>query len=227
VVRTFFVFFAKNGIWPLFTRVVTDYSLALINAVLKSWEVLTLSEYLIYSHDLLKGILPKGTQKRIKIHVCCAHFIKIVANDASECAPDKNQKTLRKFLIEILAAMVAASTLGEIIRMYGNTYIILKSKTHTLQVQEALASLAQCGTVNTANSLKQSDSTPFKCELGKKKTMYEASSFYQEFTAISLKLDGSLHEDDGSSLNSFHCPKFIVKLQKNIFRTSPFGLALC
>jgi hypothetical protein len=125
----------------LFTRVVTDNSFALINAVLKTWNVKTLSEYLEWSYKFLKGTLKPGSREIIRVHVCCAHFMRIVANHKSECTPNKNQKMLAKFLIAVVALMVTAESLDAIIQIYRNLYVVLMSKTYSEHVTQSMARL--------------------------------------------------------------------------------------
>lgn len=86
--------------WPLFYGVVTDFSFALINAVILFWNNISLKMYLLLTYDALKFNNYSKLEKIVKIFVCCSHFFKIISNDINIYFFDRS---LRKFFKEIFA----------------------------------------------------------------------------------------------------------------------------
>lgn len=84
--------------WPIFEHVVTDFSLALINAVSYFWNCMSLEAYISKTYLYITG----DCKLEINIlHICCAHFMKIISNDVNKSRVSKEKHGILK---EILAA---------------------------------------------------------------------------------------------------------------------------
>ena len=81
ILYDFRVFCEENNKWPVFCGVVTDFSFANIHAITLAFNRLTLMDYLKTCLDLLANHSNIDQIQIVKIHLCCAHFIKIIVKD--------------------------------------------------------------------------------------------------------------------------------------------------
>ena len=114
-------------VWPLFKHVEVDFSMALINSCALAWNKMSLEVYLQHCFDIVNNrCLNIQIKNFVSIHICCAHFIKIVVNDVSTLF---KQKAFRKFAVKCVALMQNSVTLQQakiifehMVRLFGTEY---------------------------------------------------------------------------------------------------------
>jgi hypothetical protein len=139
-----------------FDVLVTDWSLAMMNAVNLVWNRLTMQEYLQHTYNIISKNMQTKSPKFLPIHLCAAHFMKIVVNDIvqilkqkrfeeNQKLPDKSQgarkedryskklyKTIKTFLIKCISILIVAKDLEEFKTFYDKicSVVLNKNKTH-------------------------------------------------------------------------------------------------
>lgn len=131
LLHDFRYFCESHNHWPAFSKVVSDFSFANLHAISKAFNMCSLSEYIekcYYSH----------TDNLIGIHLCCAHFLKMVAKDIDKLAKNKHQALYFKDLIA-LATKIENIDLFDI--FVTQTYILLNSEFNNNQVSNSVSFL--------------------------------------------------------------------------------------
>ncbi|CAB0015825.1 unnamed protein product, partial [Nesidiocoris tenuis] len=73
--------------WPLFRRVVVDFSHALMKGVLHAWGSTDLCDYLDATYRVVvQGniVVPCSTETPIVLKLCCAHLLKNITKDIDQ-----------------------------------------------------------------------------------------------------------------------------------------------
>ncbi|KAK5648412.1 hypothetical protein RI129_003304 [Pyrocoelia pectoralis] len=117
-------FCSKNNLkWPPYESVTTDFSFALINAICESWDCMTLQNYCNISFNITVKQKTINTKELIKIKLCCAHVMKLMARDIDINHYFEN-KRVKIILKECVACMFTLSTFNEIMDILKCLYIL-------------------------------------------------------------------------------------------------------
>lgn len=196
--------------WPIFGSIVTDFSFASLHAISKACNNLKLGEYLNYAFkicDDLRADIPIPATF-ITIHLCCAHFMKMVSNDVAKHFLNPEEQQVIKFFI---AGSILMDNLQKISMWFINMTILLKSpyqhsdvdksfnilssllsqKSPTVDMNEIIDLSNKCN-----NSLKQ---------VGEPDTLYKGSPFYKHFRNLAQKPSMIL---SGTIPNKFYSKNF-------------------
>lgn len=123
----------------------TDFSWALIQAVLLAFNKESILSYLDRCFDVCQGKDDGIDNKNFTvIHLCSAHVLKAVAQAICRHVTDKGH---REFVIFVFARLQNSQTLDEAIRIFQALCIVLNTRTNTASVKEsvkALQGLIQC-----------------------------------------------------------------------------------
>lgn len=139
-IRKFFmdvkVYSLENKIkWPLSRRICVDWSWALINAAIKSFNNFeSVSNYLIQCDTILQNI-EKISPKFVVIQICCSHFFKINVKDIEECSQNPEQVI---FFRKMMIRAINICHIEEFWVWFKNATIILLSKYINNEVNAAL-----------------------------------------------------------------------------------------
>lgn len=198
--------------WPVFSKIVTDFSYALINAVCEFWNNVPLIQYLRLTFDYVKNRKRDNLKNLIAIHICCCHFLKIIASDINPLYDTATKGTMK----EIMASAFNISNLSKFKIWFKNICIILKSKTNTPQVKSALKELISVCLHSDSFEVDQHQHTIEKQTEKPNEPLYKSSPYYQYFLNIyeKIKFQGEL---DLGEENKYYCPDFLaIILQKYI-----------
>lgn len=138
LLHDFRYFCEENNAWPAFSGVVTDFSYANLHAISKSFNRCTLKEYLQKTYHLSEKKMKPNDVNMVGIHLCCAHFIKMVCKDIDNKAKNNEQKY---FFKDLLASSILLGDIDNLDKFVFNTFIILKSPFRTTQTELALESV--------------------------------------------------------------------------------------
>lgn len=207
IFNDFRTFCEEENTWPSFGGIVTDFSFATLHAASKAFNRKTLLEYLEFSYECTKNDsnLPFDF---VTIHLCCSHFIKMVAKDA-----EKFSKEFKSFFVEVIAAAVLFTNLKDIDLWVENISILMKSKNHGVHVEEALRILrGLCRGEDHLEIKKEtctatSEATDLSDDINSEKqhAMFRSSPFYKHFYIIS----SSIITDKDGTPNKFYNPEFL------------------
>lgn len=136
-----FRFFCEgHNYWPAFLKIVTDFSFANIHAMCKSLNRCTLPEYLDNCYKCLTDLNNNSCFNNfISIHLCCAHFMKMVSNDVDKLSTNFEQRYYFKDIIAIAIQIYNLENFDEYIK---NLAIILNSKKTNKYVTRAMEQLS-------------------------------------------------------------------------------------
>lgn len=120
-------------------HVETDYSWALIQAVLISFNKESVSVYLSRCFAICRGKQKwKTFRSSTVIHLCSAHVLKAVAQVISRNVTDKGH---REFLIFVFARLQNSQSFHDGVKIFRCLCIILLAKTNITAVQGCLQAL--------------------------------------------------------------------------------------
>jgi len=124
--------------WPPFGRVVTDMSWALMKALLSAFNNMTMITYL---NDCYKCINErKYKSKLIRIHWCCAHYIK---NVAALCKIETKILALKKLVCEVIASLCNLKDYDAIKEIYKQLFTLLVNKYINTATNQALLQITK------------------------------------------------------------------------------------
>ena len=119
--------------------IVTDFSYALIYAVLWSFNKLSLTAYLHFTYQVLNG---SATREEIKsvtyVGICCAHMIHALARQLVRC--EKNSR-IRKATLVMFALMQRTTHLTEASTLYSSVCCILNTRIDSHDVRKIKSDL--------------------------------------------------------------------------------------
>lgn len=167
----------------MWSGVVTDFSFANIHAIFKVCNRMEFIEYLQLSYRIAVG-QEKNSPSLITIHLCCAHFMKIVSKDVNLHFKDFNIAILMK---DLIAQCVCLKSINSILEWLLNVFVILTSSYCNDDVRNAYDNL-------TTKYLSEKKLYNEEClfnvidaetkQFDQNVVMYRASPFYQHFQAL-------------------------------------------
>lgn len=180
----FRTFCERSNKWPVFSKVVTDFSFANIHAIINSCNRMTLNEYLQHTYEFAVGRLETAAPL-ITAHLCCAHFMKMVSNDVDQYFPEnrKEPRSLKWFM----AKCIQLKSLESISEWLLHVSILLRSSSHNEAVKHAYEALAHLQVIDTSAEELSSDffrqvQSPDEELTQQDLPTYRRSPFYQHFT---------------------------------------------
>lgn len=208
--------------WPLFGKVVVDFSFALINAVLMYWNYMRdVRGCLSLCFDVIcnKSILPTDV---ITLHICCCHFMKIIANDVKKHFANK---IIKVFYKEVLASAFQISNIDVMEAWFEQLCFVALTPSMNEQVSqklEFLVSLCEGNEIVEETEREDADlhvSDDFP-------TVYESSPFYQKMLAVKIKVDELVDKSVTNNANPYFCPDFIILTLKKYMAYLPLWSGL-
>ena len=178
----------KTNCWPIFDVVVTDFSLALINSTCEAWNSMSTQTYLNTMYDIInhKSENVNLTNVHVKIKLCCAHLMKLMARDINNSFDDKSTATVLK---EIIAAFFNIADFELLKLSIKNLFILLLHQFEIPLVETALQSLLVAtettAEVDTENVEKRVKSTG--------QTFYQNNKFYIHFKKVYDSIETQTH----------------------------------
>lgn len=224
--------------WPI-KHLTGDFSFAILNAVSVEWNNMKL---IIYINTVYKLVNDEISLDDVEssgivtfIQLCCGHLSKTHANDVNKHYPTMDASN-QAILKEVFAGMCDMSSLDDLREVWKLLSTLLLSKYVNNDVESALEKLAEMiidskqrrktaedastAADNSTDSDSDNGSHPdnqvekLPDDTHEYKTMYEQSSFYQSFKAITFQ--GEFDTTSGST-NSFYSVEYAdVFLKKYI-----------
>lgn len=173
-------------IWPIFRKVMIDFSRALLIALNYAYNDFspnsTSLEYYKYCYKVLMT-KAKLSNHFIVVQGCCAHFAKIVSNDLDRFAPHISKK-VKHLIQEAMAYATTTSDMTTQKKWWRSFCIIFGSRRYTTFVEAELQEMCKLIKYDE-NSYNESETTAANIEATatsqSEKTIYLSSPFYQYF----------------------------------------------
>lgn len=103
IIQGFRIFCEEHNKWPIFRSVVTDFSFTNLHVIALDFNRTTLAEYLDLCFKVAMSSL-RLEPKHGSIHLCCAHFMKMVMKDVDKDYADTETKAFIKKVIILLSS---------------------------------------------------------------------------------------------------------------------------
>jgi hypothetical protein len=189
----------RNNVKP--ECVVTDFSYALIYAVLRSFNKMTTWEYLHGLCCVATGQKHYNTLRNITINVlCCAHVIKAISRRWCKAEKSKNK---RQSALVMFAALQRTVTLTDTRRLYKNIHLALRSERNTTSAQEAVKEIENLIDDADIENITARDDDCEKCVSANEETQHEDCLFnHDSSTRQTLKHDSAFAHIFSSSIDS-------------------------
>ena len=181
-------FCEDNQLWPIFGGVVTDFSFANVHAILKAFNNQTIKDYL----EICMKVCTSDDEllnSTTTIHLCCAHFLKMVAKDVNE---NVNNIQHRELFKEIIACCVLLNDLSTISFWFENLVFILNEPFKNNLFQIGFNNLIKLSRDNNmikdllkhVNQEKTDAEIEEETDIKQTDVIYKSSPFYQRFKRI-------------------------------------------
>jgi len=122
-------------------HVVTDFSYALIHAVLIAFNRMTLVEYLQHAYNVITGnVAESDVLCRCYISICVSHMIKATADKLRQRETDFTRK---KFTLVVFAALQRCHDLKTATQLYAQAYVVFNSQHMSQQVMDSFEQLQE------------------------------------------------------------------------------------
>lgn len=173
-------FCEENNFWPSFSGIVTDFSFANIHAACKAFNRCSLKEYLEKCYKLaMQDKKITGNDGFIGIHLCCAHFMKMMCKDVDNLSKCEEQRIYFK---DQLAIAILINNINDCLTFIKNIYVILMSPFLNSAVEVAqdnlrLLSTSECLEAFKFHNVEDSTSEYFEYE-NKSESLSRSSPFY-------------------------------------------------
>lgn len=207
--------------WSIFGGIVTDFSFANLHAASRAFNNMSLLQYLEMCYSIIGGKQTKN-EEFVTIHLCCSHFIKIVAKDVDVTSKNLEQKSLFK---DIIAASIVILNFAEMEQWFMHFSFILAcpyNNDETKIAYKSLISLIFNKSV-TQTDIKYEDGVSNKNEDNEEPTfhsMYSSSRFYKHFKSI-LEHRFSRKFKETDCPNTWYNPEFLNLLLNKYFPYYP------
>uniref|UniRef100_A0A1A9VU14 Uncharacterized protein n=1 Tax=Glossina austeni TaxID=7395 RepID=A0A1A9VU14_GLOAU len=156
--------------WPICQRIVTDWSKAVITAVISAFnDMKSISTYLHKCHNFL--IQRGGNLEFLVVQLCCSHIIRMAQKDIATCF--ENQEVLDFYTKQIIWA-IQISGLAEFYSWLKGFFTILTQKNVDGRIEEILGNLKNKTSTGDVTVEAGEEKECLKGEI----PLYEQSPFY-------------------------------------------------
>ncbi|XP_046681270.1 LOW QUALITY PROTEIN: uncharacterized protein LOC124368040 [Homalodisca vitripennis] len=162
-------FLINNNQWPICSRVVTDFSWAIINAVLIQWNCMSMVPYLLVCHEIVNIVKD--------IHLALFTVI-----------PSK-KKHIKELVMQVMCSIINCSSYKIIKSTIKHVLIVLLSKNMTLEVRKSLVGLSKvCDPLPSVgdNDFEETDDADINESTSD--AIYQQSPFYKDMKAIETEV---------------------------------------
>ncbi|KAK9978614.1 hypothetical protein ABG768_020358 [Culter alburnus] len=199
----------------------TDYSWALIQAVLLAFNRESVLTYLDRCFDICQG-KDNVTQNFTIIHLCSAHVLKAVAQAVCKHVTDKGH---REFVIFVFARLQNSQTLDEAVEIFRALCIVLHTRSNTASVKEsvkALQGLIQSFILDIDMSENRDQVNTAAAIDDQARTVVGRSRFSAVFRKVFDEATTAVPEDgESTEENVYHSPRIIQTLFKTYMAIFP------
>lgn len=198
--------------WPIFDKIVVDFSFALLNAICHYW--LHYKDLLTYINTCYAFIVQGIGTLECTLHVCCCHFAKIIRDDVNKFM--RNLKK-REIIKEAIFSLFNMDDLENMKLWFYHFTILTMSPTGTTEVQNSLKFISNlaCNSTDTFDFdvIETKDNY-----IPDDNAIYKNSKFYAIFVDIFTEANSHINNLQNEGLvNDFYCPELVnIKFKKYI-----------
>ncbi|XP_063229349.1 uncharacterized protein LOC134534752 isoform X1 [Bacillus rossius redtenbacheri] len=217
------------GSWPVFNKVVVDYSFALMKAIMLGWNEITLARYLKVTHNLCQTNDDSALHSLVTVHICCSHFVHLIARQLKK---NNTPKKVRPFILKVICMLIVARSIDEQKAIFSLLIIVLTNHTVTKNVIISLEALSNISkkekvqnilaelipeSISLNVSVQNDDIESFFSE-----NLHKNSPFHKEFKEIyDIILEKNSHAAESASKNIYFMPSFGKELVDRYMPMSP------
>lgn len=207
-------------------KIETDFSLALIQSILTSFNSLETDEYLKEAWKVFDEEMTSKEfgEKYTVAHVCCAHILKTGIKNAREMSrgkPKDIKKKLHIFSARAMALLLETKNRSEAQEIFTGIVMAFNSPRINEEVKMAIKNIFKLKDVSGTEESKENGETEEKCEIitDTDKHLRHGSPFYGFFNNIKKKV--TLCADETLPVNDCYFPEFIDYLIEYILPFFP------
>ncbi|KAK9961941.1 hypothetical protein ABG768_007335 [Culter alburnus] len=208
-------------------QVETDYSWALIQSVLLSFNKQDINTYLMESYNVVKGNNTMTEFRRLTVlHLCSAHIIKAVQGAIGRKTTDKG---LKEFATHCVAQLMNTTSLQRALDIFKCMCYVFYTKSNTQCVNQSLQTLQDHirGIIIPEDTLDEKQAVDDYIP-PEAKTILARSPFTKEFGSVLeavMAIEDPELENEMDN-NKYHCPEILDILMKDYMPIFPLWSGL-
>ncbi|XP_048020975.1 uncharacterized protein LOC125251962 [Megalobrama amblycephala] len=208
-------------------QVETDYSWALIQSVLLSFNKQDINTYLMESYNVVKGNNTMTEFRRLTVlHLCSAHIIKAVQGAIGRKTTDKG---LKEFATHCVAQLMNTTSLQRALDIFKCMCYVFYTKSNTQCVNQSLQTLQDHirGIIIPEDTLDEKQAVDDYIP-PEAKTILARSPFTKEFGSV-LEAVMAIEDpelENQMDNNKYHCPEILDILMKDYMPIFPLWSGL-
>jgi hypothetical protein len=218
--------------WPPFKTVVVDFSWAMLNGILRAFNVMDVITYvnLVHQHLTTKTEIPFEI---VEIFICSSHFIKIIVGQINKKA--SNKISFKHMVLEAFALMIDCDDLVQLIIVFRHLMTIIISPKKNPAVVKSIIELKNIYTnyIQDEEMTEMLDAARTDDRISKKKygpqPSFNKSQFYGLFSKIFLEVQEQVldqNEKYGGESNPYYQKGFGAFLVKQYFAYVPLWTSI-
>lgn len=204
ILQDFRIFCEEHNKWPLFSGVVTDFSFANLHALSLGFNRIPLAQYLhLCFKMMISDNYHQHRSKLVFIHLCCAHFLKMVVRDLDKHYTEPETKIYLKRIITVLLSL---KKIGLVKDCFLNLVILLSTR-NSVEIERALQNLKLYVDQTTVDDkLQVSSSDEINLESPYYESKHDKSPFLFYFDNMAQQNYGDIN---GNSKNIFFSQEYL------------------
>ena len=149
------------GNYKVPSRIVTDFSKAMMQAVLQGYLGENIAQYLSRMFRITKGIIPDEVNKTTRLHVCSFHFEKFDKDFIIKRYDRNKSRSKLHFCLRSLGRFICCNNLEQVFVIYRHMNVAIADRYVTTLVVESIKYLQDA--VNRFEVLEQLEVKPAEC----------------------------------------------------------------
>lgn len=200
---------------PLIKKIETDFSFAMIQSVLKSFNSLDLRSYLCLTWNFLVDPVRYEIDTITVIHTCSSHIFKSACNKITKFSRNRRIRLLAKLVV---SKLINSSRLSVTKSVFEAAVIVFGLPTKEIHFSNAIYFLSNRNS-NDRNDFGIGDIKKRVAVEDRYKTLKKSSPFFSYFTEVYEKILAK--SEDTERKNLFFLPSFVQYLIKDFMPFCP------
>ena len=126
------------GNYKVPSRIVTDFSKAMMQTVLQEYLVENIAQYLSRMFRITKGIIPDEENKTTRLHVCSFHFLKLNKDFINKKYDRKNNRSKLHICLRSLGRLICCINLEQALAICRHMTVAITGRYVTTLVDESI-----------------------------------------------------------------------------------------
>ena len=126
------------GNYKVPSRIVTEFSKAMMQAVLQEYLRENIAQYLSRVFRITKGIIPDDENKTTSLHVCSFHFLKLNKDFINKKYDRKNNRSKLHFCLRSLGRLICCNNFEQDLVVCRHMTVAITDRFVTTLVDESI-----------------------------------------------------------------------------------------